>query len=175
MKKSNTKKIVAVALSILLAGLFCVSCERRKSGSEMFEKGNRLAAEGDYISAVDAWLGAAALDYQPSEAHCQAGIAYEEQLNNLNIAIWHYRQAKILAQPDTPSAVQAEIRLDMALRSAAKNARISGEAAAKLSEKDAIITILENRCEELSRWVKRLNDENLALREMLIECKSQAK
>ena len=64
----------------------------------------------------------------------------------------------------------AEIRLKNVNARLAANAHDPAfQHASDAKEKDEIIAILEERCEDLTKWVQKLNDENFALRQMLLD------
>ena len=160
------KRFLLLFCPLALLMMFFLGCSK---GESFFSEGEMLAESGDAEEAIECFHKAAALDYRPGESYYRIGQLYEDRLEQLQLAAWFYQRAILHEQESRQDdSTAAEIRLKNV------NARLMANAHApslqnNAKEKDEIIAILEERCEDLTKWVQKLNDENFALRQMLLE------
>ncbi len=161
-------KSMLLLLCPLAMMTFLLGCSK---GESFFSRGLLLAESGDAEEAIECFHKAAALDCRPGESYYRIGQLYEDRLEQLQLAAWFYQRAILHAgESRKEDSTAAEIRLKNVNARLAANAHDpSFQHASNAKEKDEIIAILEERCEDLTKWVQKLNDENFALRQMLLD------
>ena len=146
------RRIIYMILSASL--LLLLSCR---------EEGGNPAAK-----AANEWQRALLEGKNPAEAHFQLAELYRNEAGKMPLAIWHLHEFLENCEQDDPRIPEARLLLEHLEKKYYAELQSRFERSS-MSDKDLRIRLLEENSQQLRQWITRLNRENFALRDLLLE------
>ncbi len=145
-------------LLLSVTPLFFLSCGdgRQSSGTKAANEWQRALLDGD----------------NPAEAHFQLASLYRNDSDKMPLAIWHLRAFLENCRQGDSRLVEARLLLEHLEKKYYADLQSRFERSS-LTDKDMKIRLLEESSQQLRQWISRLNRENFALREILLEKKRE--
>jgi phage tail protein X len=143
-------------LLLFVSPLFLLSCGDGKQSSD--------------TKAANEWQRALLEGDNPAEAHFQLGNLYRNDSDKMPLAVWHLRTFLEICSQDDPRLVEARLLLEHLEKKYYADLQSRFERSS-LTDKDMKIRLLEENSQQLRQWISRLNRENFALREILLDKK----
>lgn len=156
--------------SVLLACLFLCACRPLPpaAGQGHLQRGLELLEKKQPERAEAAFLQALFTPAETTEAHFQLAQLYQGDPDRIPLQVWHLQEFLQQASRLDPRLPQYEPRL-----AAARQTLIQSQQSALRQDPEQKyrlqINLLEQSNADLNRWIERLNQENNALRRMLLD------
>jgi LysM repeat protein len=104
----------------------------------------------------------------PAEAHFQLAALYRNDTGKAPLVIWHLQGFLENCAQDDPRIPEARLLLEHLEKKYYAELQSRFERSS-MSDKDLRIRLLEENSQQLRQWITRLNRENFALRDLLLE------
>lgn len=116
----------------------------------------------------------ALLEEMTPAQHFEAGEALAAYPEDLPLAIWHFSQCRLKAQPGSPLATSAALEQEKCTQAFLLQREAGERLSSQQQSQEEQLRLLRRRNAELEGWVSRLNTENLALRQSLLKAQERA-
>lgn len=156
--------------SLLFACLFLCACRPLPPAADRghLQRGLELLENKQPERAEAAFLQALFVSGEATEAHFQLAQLYQDDPDRLPLLVWHLQEFLQRTSRLDPRLPQYEPRL-----AAARQALVQSQHSALRQDPEQKyrlqINLLEQSNADLNRWIERLNQENSALRRMLLD------
>lgn len=127
--------------------------------------------DGEVAKAKEAsdWQRVLLEGNNPAEAHFHLASLYQNDSDKMPLAIWHLHEFLAKYQKDDDARlVEARLLLEHLEKKYYMELQ-TRFARSSLTDKDMKIRLLEENSQQLRQWITRLNRENFALRDLLLE------
>ncbi len=118
--------------------------------------------------AASEWQRALLEENNPAEAHFQLATLYRNDTGKAPLVIWHLHGFLENGAQDDPRIPEARLLLEHLEKKYYAELQSRFERSS-MSDKDLKIRLLEENSQQLRQWITRLNRENFALRDLLLE------
>lgn len=118
--------------------------------------------------AASEWQRALLEENNPAEAHFQLATLYRNDTGKAPLVIWHLHGFLENGAQDDPRIPEARLLLEHLEKKFYAELQSRFERSS-MSDKDLKIRLLEENSQQLRQWITRLNRENFALRDLLLE------
>ncbi len=124
--------------------------------------GNPTAREGI------AWQQALLEGRNPADAHFQLAALYRNDAGRMPLVIWHLNGFLENCSQEDPRNTEARLLLEHMEKKYYAELQARFERSS-MTDKDLKIRLLQENSQQLRQWITRLNRENFALRDLLLE------
>lgn len=118
--------------------------------------------------AASEWQRALLQENNPAEAHFQLANLYRNDAEKMPLVLWHLQAFLENCAQDDPRIPEARLLLEHLEKKYYVLLQTRFERSS-MTDKDMKIRLLEENSQQLRQWITRLNRENFALRDLLLE------